>query len=102
MAASTGRRSAVAAGGGSAEFFPQAGKMRSAFGGKAVNWMPVASADQPIAVVLDLVRPVRPGGRLCCEGRDAGIDEAVGAELAIVRALPGQPQALCQRPGGFR
>jgi hypothetical protein len=35
-----------------------------------------------LAVVLDLVHPVGPGRRLERTGRDAGIDEAIGADAA--------------------
>jgi hypothetical protein len=42
----------------------------------------VATHDQPIAVVLDLVHPVGPGRRLGGKGWDAGIDEAVGTDAA--------------------
>ena len=39
----------------------------------------VASDNEAIAVMLDLMHPVGPGRRLDGAGRDAGLDEAVGA-----------------------
>jgi hypothetical protein len=38
----------------------------------------IPAHDQPIAVVLDLVHPIRPGRRLGGNGRDAGGDKSVG------------------------
>jgi hypothetical protein len=37
-----------------------------------VHGRAVPAHDQPIAVVLDLVHPAGPGGRLVSKGRDAG------------------------------
>jgi hypothetical protein len=50
--------------------------------GEQAHGSAVATHDQPIAVVLDLVHPVGPGRRLGGKGRDAGIDEAVGTDAA--------------------
>ena len=46
----------------------------------------VPAHDQPISIMLDLVHPAWPRRRLGGQGRDAGIDEAVGADAAGERA----------------
>jgi hypothetical protein len=50
------------------------------------NRLAPAAHDQPIAVMLDLVHPVRAGWWLGRTGRDAGIDEAISADAASEHA----------------
>jgi hypothetical protein len=50
--------------------------------GEQANGVAVPAHDQRLAVVLDLVNPTRPRGGLGGQGRNAGIDEAVGADVA--------------------
>ena len=50
--------------------------------GEQAHWLALAADDQPVAVVLDLVHPIGPGRRLGGASRDAGLDEAVGADAA--------------------
>jgi len=42
----------------------------------------IPAHDQPITLVIDLVHPIGAGWRLGGTGRDAGIDEAIGADAA--------------------
>ncbi len=46
------------------------------------NTITLAPADEPEAVVLDLMHPVRPGRHGVAEGRQAGLDEAYGMRHA--------------------
>jgi hypothetical protein len=48
--------------------------------GEQANGRAVPAHNQPIAIVLDLVNPARPRRRFGGQGRDAGIDEAIGAD----------------------
>jgi hypothetical protein len=43
---------------------------------------PEPAHNEPVAVVLDLVHPVGPGRRLGGNGRDAGVNEAIGTNAA--------------------
>jgi hypothetical protein len=58
--------------------------------------------DQPIAVVFDLVHPAGPGRWLVSEGRNARVDEAVGANNEHVRdrLVGGKWRAKSAQPGG--
>jgi hypothetical protein len=47
--------------------------------GEEPHRLAVPAHDQPVTVVLDLVHPIGAGWRLGSTGRDAGVDEAVGA-----------------------
>jgi len=51
----------------------------------------IATDDQPIAVVLDLMHPAGPDRRLIGEGGDAGVDEAVGANNEHIPSNSGSP-----------
>jgi hypothetical protein len=51
------------------------------------NRLAPATDDQRVAVMLDLVHPIRPRRRLVTERRDAGIDEAIGANNEHVRQI---------------
>jgi hypothetical protein len=48
--------------------------------GEQAHGLAVTADDQAVAVVLDLVRPARPRGRLGGQGRDAGLDKAICAD----------------------
>jgi hypothetical protein len=40
---------------------------------------------EAVAVVLDFVQPARPTGRHSCGGRDAGLNETGGQDIAVAR-----------------
>jgi hypothetical protein len=69
------------------------GPIMAAAGKEAHGWA-VPAHDQSIAVVLDLVHPVGTRRRLGGQGRNAGVDEAVGADAARCH---GGELAACSR-----
>jgi hypothetical protein len=50
--------------------------------GEQTHGLALPPHDQPVAVMLDLVHPIRAGRRLGSAGRDAGVDEAISADAA--------------------
>jgi hypothetical protein len=59
--------------------------------GEEPHSLAIPADDQPITVVLDLVHPAGPGRWLVSEGRNARVDEAVGANTEHVRENSGWP-----------